>query len=68
MGILNASLNLIFDVVFVKAPLPFGGLRGLALSTSLTHLIVAVVFYFRLENVLRASPATSARAPMESQA
>ncbi len=62
MGILNASLNLIFDVVFVKAPSPIGGLRGLALSTSFTHLIVAVVFYFRLESVLRES------AQMPSQA
>ena len=50
MGVLNASLNLIFDVLFVRGM----GLRGLALSTSFTHLIVAVVFYFRLESALRA--------------
>lgn len=52
MGILNASLNLIFDVVLLKAI----GLRGLALSTSLTHAIVAIVFYVRLESVLRGTP------------
>jgi putative peptidoglycan lipid II flippase len=49
MGVLNAAMNLIFDVVLVKAI----GLRGLALSTSLTHLVVAVVFWFRLEAALR---------------
>ena len=47
MGILNASLNLVFDLVLVKAL----GLRGLALSTSLTHLGVALVFWYRLETV-----------------
>jgi putative peptidoglycan lipid II flippase len=47
MGVLNASLNLVFDVVLVKAL----GLRGLALSTSLTHLFVAIVFWYRLESV-----------------
>ncbi len=49
MGVLNASMNVIFDVVLVKAI----GLRGIALSTSLTHLVVAVVFWFRLEAALR---------------
>ena len=49
MGILNASLNVVFDVLFVQAI----GLRGIALSTSLTHLVVAVVFWFRLEAALR---------------
>jgi putative peptidoglycan lipid II flippase len=44
MGVLNASLNLFFDLVLVKAI----GLRGLALSTSLTHLAVALVFWYRL--------------------
>ncbi len=58
MGILNASMNLIFDVVLVKAM----GLRGLALSTSLTHLVVAVVFWFRLESALRTTEGARATA------
>ncbi len=49
MGIMNAAMNLVFDVLFVKAI----GLRGLALSTSLTHAIVAIVFWFRLEAALK---------------
>jgi hypothetical protein len=28
-------------------------LRGIALSTSVTHLVVAVVFWFRLESAFR---------------
>jgi len=51
MGVLNASANVIFDVALVK-PL---GLRGLALSTSLTHTLVAIVFFYRLEAALRPS-------------
>ncbi len=51
MGVLNASLNILFDVALVK-PL---GLRGLALSTSLTHTAVAIVFWYRLEAALRSS-------------
>jgi len=58
MGILNAALNLVLDVALMR-PL---GLRGLALSTSLTHAAVAVVFWFRLEAALRA-PAAAASAP-----
>ncbi|HEY1956536.1 MAG TPA: lipid II flippase MurJ [Polyangiaceae bacterium] len=53
MGVLNASLNILFDVALVK-PL---GLRGLALSTSLTHTAVAVVFWLRLESALKTSAA-----------
>lgn len=58
MGILNASANLVFDVLLVK-PL---GLRGLALSTSLTHLAVALVFWYRLENVVPAPAILKERA------
>ena len=54
MGVLNAALNIVFDVALVK-PL---GLRGLALSTSLTHTIVALVFWVRLESVSRLEQAT----------
>jgi putative peptidoglycan lipid II flippase len=58
MGVLNASLNLIFDAVLVK-PM---GLRGLALSTSLTHLVVALVFFYRLDlGLARASEAIAQR-------
>jgi len=56
MGLLNAAMNLVFDLALVK-PL---GLRGLALSTSLTHLVVAVVFFVRLDPALREAPAGQA--------
>jgi putative peptidoglycan lipid II flippase len=45
MGVLNASLNAIFNVVLLRAI----GLEGIALSTSGVQLAVAVVFWFRLE-------------------
>jgi len=64
MGILNASLNLIFDVVLVKAM----GLRGLALSTSLTHLVVAMVFWYRLDLGVARRPASDTIAPSEKGA
>jgi putative peptidoglycan lipid II flippase len=44
MGVLNAMLNAAFNALLVG---PFG-LAGIALSTSLTYLIVAVVFWVRL--------------------
>src|SRR6202142_4123643 len=44
MGMLNAALNAVFNAIFV-GPL---GLSGIALSTSLTYLVVAVVFWVRL--------------------
>jgi putative peptidoglycan lipid II flippase len=44
MGLLNASLNIVFNALLV-GPL---GLSGIALSTSLTYLVVAVVFWVRL--------------------
>ena len=49
MGLLNAVLNVVFDVLFAKAI----GLKGIALATSCVHLTVAIVFWFRLEAHLR---------------
>jgi len=48
MGVMNAALNAVFNVVLLKAI----GLEGIALSTSCVQLAVAVVFWFRLEAVL----------------
>lgn len=45
MGALNASLNLVFDVVLAKAI----GLEGIALATSCVHTAIAVVFWVRFE-------------------
>jgi putative peptidoglycan lipid II flippase len=45
MGVLNAALNAFFNLSLVR----FMGLEGIALSTSLVHLTVATVFFFRLE-------------------
>jgi putative peptidoglycan lipid II flippase len=45
MGLLNAGLNAVFNVVLLKAI----GLEGIALSTSCVQLAVAIVFWFRLE-------------------
>ncbi len=51
MGVLNSSLNVLFNVLFVGAL----GLSGIALSTSMTYLVVAAVFWFRLPRSIRAS-------------
>ena len=48
MGLINACSNVLFDVVLLR-PL---GLKGVALSTSLVHTVVAIVFYVRLESRL----------------
>jgi putative peptidoglycan lipid II flippase len=55
MGVLNAALN----VGLNAALLPWLGLEGIALSTSLTYAVVAVVFWLRLDArlVAAASPA-----------
>jgi peptidoglycan biosynthesis protein MviN/MurJ (putative lipid II flippase) len=58
MGVLNAALNGALDVVLM----PVLGLEGLALSTSCTHAIVAVVFAVRLDSRLTATSA--ARSPI----
>jgi putative peptidoglycan lipid II flippase len=44
MGVLNAALNALLNGLLV-GPL---GLSGIALSTSLTYTLVAIVFWFRL--------------------
>ncbi len=44
MGVLNSALNAAFNLLFVGAL----GLAGIALSTSMTYLVVAVVFWVRL--------------------
>ena len=49
MGALNAGTNVILNAVLVS-PL---GLSGITLATSLTNLLVAVVFWFRLRTHLR---------------
>jgi putative peptidoglycan lipid II flippase len=59
MGLLNAALNAGLDLALV-VPL---GLEGLALSTSCTYAIVAVVLAIRLELHLTARVAT--KAPFE---
>ncbi len=45
MGILNAGLNTVFNVIFMNAI----GLEGIALSTSCVQAAVAVVFWLRLD-------------------
>jgi putative peptidoglycan lipid II flippase len=45
MGILNAATNVVGDVLLLRVL----GLEGIALSTSIVHLLVAVVFWFRFE-------------------
>jgi putative peptidoglycan lipid II flippase len=49
MGLLNATLNAVLNALFVG---PFG-LSGIALSTSVTYLVVAVVFWARLPSESR---------------
>ncbi|HEY1694975.1 MAG TPA: lipid II flippase MurJ [Polyangiaceae bacterium] len=50
MGVLNAVLN----VALNAALLPYMGLEGIALSTSITYAVVAVVFAVRLRGRLAA--------------
>ncbi len=50
MGILNSTLNAALNLVFVR----WIGLPGIALSTSVTYLVVAVVFWIRLPRGARA--------------
>jgi putative peptidoglycan lipid II flippase len=62
MGLLNAGANVLFNVVFLRTL----GLEGLALSTSLVQLFVAVVFWWRLQPRLRS--ATRGAVPREADA
>jgi putative peptidoglycan lipid II flippase len=41
LGILNASLNLAFDLLLVRV----AALRGIAFATALVHLVIAVAFW-----------------------
>ncbi len=50
MGVLNASCNVVFNLILVR----FLGLEGLALATSCVQAAVALVFWFRFESRLRA--------------
>jgi len=59
MGVLNAALNAGLNVAF----LPWLGLEGIALSTSCTYAVVAVVFAVRFRARLRAVPARPAAGP-----
>jgi putative peptidoglycan lipid II flippase len=52
MGVLNATLNLVLNAVFVR----FLGLSGILLSTSVTYLVVATVFWLRLPASARGGP------------
>lgn len=49
MAVLNVALNVTFNLVLMR----FLGLRGIALSTSCVSLVIAVVFFVRLEARLR---------------
>jgi putative peptidoglycan lipid II flippase len=51
MGVLNATLNLALNAAFVR----FMGLSGILLSTSVTYVIVAAVFWLRLPASARAT-------------
>ncbi len=51
MGVLNATLNLVLNAAFVR----FMGLSGILLSTSVTYVVVAAVFWLRLPASARAS-------------
>ena len=44
MGLLNSALNAAFNLAFVR----IFGLAGIALSTSMTYVVVALVFWIRL--------------------
>lgn len=56
MGIFNASSNAVLNIVLLKVL----GLEGIALATSITHLMVAIVFWFKLEQRLaRGEPAAT---------
>ena len=50
MGVLNSTLNAAFNLIFVGSL----GLAGIALSTSMTYLVVAIVFWVRLPRAARA--------------
>jgi len=55
IGILNAGSNAVLNVVLLSAI----GLEGLALSTSLVHTIIAVLFWILFERRVRATMAAA---------
>ncbi|MBX3260619.1 MAG: hypothetical protein KIS78_29320 [Labilithrix sp.] len=60
MGILNAGTNVVGNLVLVRV----FGLEGIALSTSLVQLVVAVIFWFRFRRrlaELEAAPSEAKR-------
>jgi putative peptidoglycan lipid II flippase len=59
MGILNASANVVFNLILSR----FLGLEGIALSTSCVHTAVAIVFWFRLESRLAELKSRPSAAP-----
>jgi putative peptidoglycan lipid II flippase len=63
-GVLNASLNVILNGILSR-PL---GLEGIALSTSIVALVVAIVFWYRLRALVPAamSPAASSASPLST--
>jgi putative peptidoglycan lipid II flippase len=53
LGFANAALNVVFNVALV----PFFGLEGVALGTSLVHTVLAAGFFFVLSGHLREAAA-----------
>jgi putative peptidoglycan lipid II flippase len=51
MGVLNCALNAGLNLLFVRVL----GLSGIALSTAMTHLVVAIVFWILLPAAVRTS-------------
>jgi len=56
MGLLNAGSNVVLNIVLLR----YLGLEGIALSTSIVHLVVAIVFWIQLERRLGALTAEAA--------
>jgi putative peptidoglycan lipid II flippase len=50
MGVLNSLLNLVLNAILVRVL----GLGGISLATSITYVVVAAVFWFRLPGAVRA--------------
>ncbi len=50
LGVLNASLNVLFNLILVRSL----GVRGLALATALVHTCIAAIFFYQFLRVLKA--------------
>jgi putative peptidoglycan lipid II flippase len=57
MGIINASTNAVGNLILLRVI----GLEGLALSTSLVNIVIAIVFWFRFQTRLRTLAAEQAK-------